>query len=563
MWDALRSPLGISRIVFGIGIITLVSALSPEFRGRVDIVYSAVPDVFPAAATTGAAAVGVMLIVLSRGLRRGKFRAWLVAVVLVSLAAVLHLLKGLDLEESALCLLVLAPLVAGRRRFTARPDPLSLRRVGSALMFGPPIATAIGFLWLTIDHEGQRPGTDALDRLLHAALGLVGVSGPVAYWNATEATHSAVGLAVLGAAVLVVALVAALQPADGPHPLSPQEAQRLGGLIDRWGANDSLAYFALRDDRSAIFAPSGNAAVTYRVVGAVSLAAGDPIGECGSWPDAVTAWLAEARRFGWTPGVIGASECGASAYRRAGLDVLELGDEAIVSVAGFTLQGKAMKGVRNAVTRCTRAGITISCDRMSDLAPSEVACVAERADHWRAGDVERGFSMALGRFGAPRDGAAVLVRAHRTDEEGGDELVGMLHLVPWGDDGLSLDLMRRDSAAENGIVEAMIAGLMAAAPGFGVRRVSLNFAVFRSAFARGERIGAGPVTRMWRAMLLYASRFWQIESLYRANAKYRPEWQPRFVAYRTPSDVPRVLTAILRAEAFLVAPAWYRRFGRP
>jgi lysyl-tRNA synthetase class 2 len=102
-----------------------------------------------------------------------------------------------------------------------------------------------------------------------------------------------------------------------------------------------------------------------------------------------------------------------------------------------------------------------------------------------------------------------------------------------------------------------------AAPGFGIRRVSLNFAVFRSVFARGERLGAGPVLRAWHSVLLLASRFWQIESLYRANAKYQPEWVPRFVCFRSSADLPRVGVAGLRAEAFLVAPRWARKVIRP
>jgi lysyl-tRNA synthetase class 2 len=95
-----------------------------------------------------------------------------------------------------------------------------------------------------------------------------------------------------------------------------------------------------------------------------------------------------------------------------------------------------------------------------------------------------------------------------------------------------------------------------------VHRVSLKFAVFRSVFARGERLGAGPVLRMWRSVLLGASRFWQIESLYRANAKYQPEWVPRFVCFRSSADLPRVGLAALRAEAFVVAPHWLQRFAR-
>jgi lysyl-tRNA synthetase class 2 len=121
--------------------------------------------------------------------------------------------------------------------------------------------------------------------------------------------------------------------------------------------------------------------------------------------------------------------------------------------------------------------------------------------------------------------------------------------------------MRRDRIAENGIVELMVTDLMAHGPALGVRRVSLNFAVFRSVFARGERLGAGPVLRLWRAVLLQASRFWQIESLYRANAKFQPEWVPRFACFRSARDLPGVSLAALRAEAFLVAPRWWRDLG--
>jgi lysyl-tRNA synthetase class 2 len=165
--------------------------------------------------------------------------------------------------------------------------------------------------------------------------------------------------------------------------------------------------------------------------------------------------------------------------------------------------------------------------------------------------------MALGRFGDPADGQCVLVRAHDAD----GVLSGLLHLVPWGPDGLSLDLMRRNRSTENGLVEFMVAGLVAAAPRIGVRRISLNFAVFRSVFARGERVGAGPVLRLWRQVLLLASRFWQIESLYRSNAKYRPIWEPRFLCFRQARDLPRIGLAALEAEAFLVRPRWLG--GRP
>jgi lysyl-tRNA synthetase class 2 len=559
VWDTLRSPFWLARIVALVGAVTLASALLPALRGRTELVYRIVPDVFPAAATTGAAAVGVILLLLSRALRRGKFRAWLLATVLTAVAAVLHLLKGFDVEEAALSLLLFALLATARDRFTARPDPRSTRKLVTVLVAGPVVATVLGWAWLAVDADGQAAGTTTADRIVHALLGLLGIPGPVQFVDPVDGDRAAIALVVLGAAVLFLAVLVALQPADGPHALRAQERSRLQGLLGKWGDIDSLSYFALRDDRSVLFSSTGKAAITYRVVGTVSLAAGDPIGDPEAWPGAVTAWLDEARAFGWVPAVLAASERGAEAFARAGLDALELGDEAILHTSEFTLEGRSMRVVRQAVSRCTRAGLVATCHRVGDLDEATADAVRARADEWRDGAVERGFSMALGRFGDPRDPDAVVVLCR--DGEG--VLRGLLHLVPWGAGGLSLDLMRRDRDAENGIVELMVTELMRQAPQLGVRHVSLNFAVFRSVFARGERLGAGPVLRLWRSVLLWASRFWQIESLYRANAKYRPEWLPRFICFRSSADLPRVGVAALRAEAFLVAPSWVRRLLRP
>jgi lysyl-tRNA synthetase class 2 len=96
-----------------------------------------------------------------------------------------------------------------------------------------------------------------------------------------------------------------------------------------------------------------------------------------------------------------------------------------------------------------------------------------------------------------------------------------------------------------------------------VKRISLNFAVFRAALERGERIGAGPVMRAWRGILLFMSRWFQIESLYKFNAKFCPEWEPRFFVFTSTRDTPRIGLAALEAEAFLVWPTLgVRRFAR-
>jgi lysyl-tRNA synthetase class 2 len=166
--------------------------------------------------------------------------------------------------------------------------------------------------------------------------------------------------------------------------------------------------------------------------------------------------------------------------------------------------------------------------------------------------------MALGRVGGEQDGRCVIATACQRGE-----MRALLHFVPWGDDGLSLDLMRRDRAAKPGLNDFMIVEAIKLAPQLGVKRISLNFAMFRAALERGERIGAGPVTRAWRRLLIFMSRWFQIESLYKFNAKFGPDWVPRFLVFPSTTDAPRIGLAALEAEAFVVWPTVdLRRFAR-
>jgi lysyl-tRNA synthetase class 2 len=296
------------------------------------------------------------------------------------------------------------------------------------------------------------------------------------------------------------------------------------------------------------------------------LASGDPIGDVEAWPGAIERFMDEAKAHSWTPAVVGCSETGGEVWtRETGLDALELGDEAVVDVADFSLAGRAMRNVRQMVKRIERAGYETRVRRIRDLGDAELERIRRAAEDWRGTDTERGFSMALGRIGDPADGDCLIATAHKQDDEPGEygDLKAILHFVPWGTDGASLDLMRRDRSADPGMNELLIVAALQAAPRFGITRISLNFAMFRSALARGEKIGAGPVLRAWRGLLVFLSRWFQIESLYKFNAKFQPRWEPRFVVYRNSADLPRIGFAAMQAEGFvdlaLPLPRFLRR----
>ncbi|OBH20957.1 bifunctional lysylphosphatidylglycerol synthetase/lysine--tRNA ligase LysX [Mycolicibacter sinensis] len=361
----------------------------------------------------------------------------------------------------------------------------------------------------------------------------------------------------LGALALIIAAIVLFLSQRADNALTGQDESAIRGLLEQFGQNDSLGYFATRRDKSVVFAPNGRAAITYRVEVGVCLASGDPVGDPRAWPQAIAAWLHICQEYGWAPGVMGASFAGAQAFRDAGLSALELGDEAILRTAEFKLSGPDMRGVRQAVTRARRSGLTVRMRRHGDIGAEEMARVIERADAWRDTESERGFSMALGRLGDPADADCLLVEAVRGDPRPGPqsgEVVAMLSLVPWGRSGVSLDLMRRSPHSPNGTIELMVSELALQANTIGVSRISLNFAMFRAAFEQGAQLGAGPVLRAWRRLLMFFSRWWQLETLYRSNMKYQPQWVPRYACYEDARLIPRVGVASVIAEGFLVLP---------
>ena len=448
-------------------------------------------------------------------------------------------------------LVVVAILVAARGEFDTRVRPGAGRRsllVLAGLLFA---GTMLGWGLVELFPGTLAPG----QRLAWSFARVTALAAAISHESEVFNGRPGPGLNTLLGLVGVVAVLAAVfvlfrsQRAD--NAMAGIDESALRGLLATSADPDSLDYFATRRDKSVVFALDATAAITYRVEAGVCLAGGDPLGSAVHWPKAIAEWRGLCARYGWEPAVMGASEAGAQAHAAAGARVLPLGDEAVVSTHALrTLGGQKMRPVRQAATRARAHGLQVRVRRHRDIPAGEMAEIIRLADLWRDTETERGFSMALGRLGDRLDGDCLLVEALTAD----GERAGLLSFVPWGCTGASLDLMTRAPDAPNGCVEFMVTELAAVADMFGLRRLSLNFAVMRSVFEEGARIGAGPVLRLWRSLLVFSSRWWQLESLYRANAKYQPQWVPRFLCYQDKRALPRVGWASAVAEGFVTMP---------
>ena len=542
------APKLVASILVLVGVLDVLAVLRPGLARRWEVLGDLLPGAVVSASAGVSVAVGVLLLGLARGIARGKRRAWRVTVALVATQVVVQAVQR-HRVLLLLSLALLALLVVTQDQFRARSDSTTRRQVAvvTGALAGAGVLVGVIALALLARDEHISIGLGGL--FVAACQGLVGITSRLTEPESRESDAIYYMLLSMGVATVSVAGILALRTARTPTA-SRDDERAIRSMLDESGGRDSLGYFATRDDRVVCWSDNGRAGVSYKVISGTALAAGDPIGPHDEWPGAVGAFLRMTRDHAWIPAVAAASERGAAVWSDvAGFSALRFGDEAVLETATFTLSGRAMRNVRQAAARATRADVVVRITRLSDVDATPDDLLRSLAREWLAQDAERGFSMSLGRIDARRDPGSFVVTA-----EAGGRAQALLVFVPWGRDGLSLDVMRRSDTATNGTTELMISTLMSRLGEWGIRRVSLNFVVFRETIEGAQAPQASRTTRAWGRTIKGVTRWSQVDSLYRFNTKFHPTWQPRYLLYPNPASLPRIAWTYLDAESFVPRP---------
>lgn len=573
------------------GLANFLSAVTPPVERRLRAVLHLVPLGVSETADALVALSGIGLLGLARGVRRGQRQAWTISVVLLAGTALLNVIKGVDVEETVVCLLAAAFLFVNRRHFDASVDRPSVRR-GLTYLAGGVIlvtlaATAALEATLALSRHHHPLGTlSAIEAVAERLVGLASVALPHRLDEFLRPALAAIGLGLaafalfLGFRPVVDRRVEAhqshkaglkaneavltpgdgqwarddLRPGEGPVPAEldaqPSHApgwRRAQHVVDRWGRG-TLDYFALRSDKQYFF--DHESLVSYAVYGGVCLVSPDPIGPEAERDQVWSNFRRHADRHGWTVALIGAGEEWLPIYRAGGMHDMYVGDEAVVDVANFTLDGGKNKGLRQAVNRIAKYGYTISFYDPAHVDASMGDRLRKVMTKSRQGDVERGFSMTLGRVLDPADKGLLLAVASDPD---GNPVAFCQYVPAPGVNGYSLDLMRRDEGDHpNGLIDFVVVETIRHLKEANMGGLGLNFATMRAVVA-GES-GDSLAQRSERWLLKKLSGSMQIESLWKFNAKYDPSWLPRYAVYDSPEHMVAVAVAIARAESFWEIP---------
>ena len=541
-----RAPFVLAALVAAAGILDIASAATPELVERIKLVQHVAPNFVPGLASALIVPTGLTLIVLARGLKRRRRRAWQLTVVLVVAAAVLHILKGLDYEEASVSIALALALIARRHDFEGGGDPATRGEIAvRALAYAAAIfAYGAAALWINRISADRPYSLDfALRETATALAGLHArgsehLSGQFGKWFPLS-------VLLLGISGVLWLLASWLAPWRYRVDRREQEKERVRTLVGEHGI-DTLSPFVLRSDKSYFFTPDERAFLAYTVIAGVAVVSGDPIGE----PDAVEELLPAFTRFAherdWRVAVLGAGDLYLDLYERNGMRALYHGDEGVIEVDSFSLEGRRIRKVRQSVHRLERAGYSASFVFAGD-AGAELRSDLERvATEWRGSQPQRGFTMEFDSL-FDAEGRDALFAVGR-DAEGA--VAGFFHLaVTRAGHALSLSSMPRRGTTPNGFNEWLVSETVAWARRHGFERLSMNFSPFAAVLTPSGELSAPQ--RLQRQVLRQLKGTFQFDNLQAFNRKFFPQWQKRYVVLESFADLPRVGLAGLAAEGYL------------
>lgn len=521
------------------GILNLASVARPFSPARVAQIEDFMPGGTVHLSRFVTMLAGVALIVVSVNIRKHKRRAYNTVLVMLMLSCVFHVAKGLDFREALVSFAALAALIPARRYFTVRSERPGLGRT----LAGVGLVAAVGALYGILGFwffDRRQFGIEfsILGSIRRTFEFMLFLDDPAIVPRTRLAHWFIQSLEVLSVAVVIYAAIKLYRPVLYRLREAPRDRQAATEILRAHGRS-ALDYFATWSDKSIFLTRAHDAFIAYRASGNFAVVLGDPIGPGDRIADAITEFTGYCAQADWSPVFHQATPDYWAVYQAKGFRRLKLGDEAIVDLTAFTLEGRPQKELRHAVRRLERDGYHL--EYVEPPAPDEaVAQMRQISDDWlkHRGHRERRFT--LGRFEERyvRD-TRLLVTVDASGRP-----VAFVNIVPSYRPGeATIDLMRMRADAPNGVMDFMFVRLFNDFKAEGFTRFSLGLTPM-SGFHPDEVAGAEE-----KIVHYFFSRmnFWfNYQGLRRYKAKFATIWEPRYLVYQNPADLPRIALAIRR-----------------
>lgn len=519
-WFAGLLPPFFAGLTLVSGAVLLFSGATHALPDRMAILRSVLPLSVLEVSHFLASVIGMLLLILARGLQRRLDAAYWLTLLLLVAGAVFSLLKGIDFEEATFLGLLALALLPARKLFYRRASLFNAN-----FSWGWIVAIVSVFActaWLVMFSYKHIEYNNSLwwEFSFHQG-------------GASRALRSLVGAAAAG---LLFALASLIRPQRPRHaPPGETELARAWPLIRRY--RSAQAHLALMGDKHLLFDTHGKAFLMYDTEGRSWVCLGDPVGEDeDARRELVWTFMEQCERAGGWPVFYQVSPGDLDLYLEVGMNLMKIGEEARVPLAAFNLDGKQRKTLRNTINKLQREGLRLEIIP-AEAVPPLVPRLKAISDAWLADKHAREKRFSLGAFDPD-----YLARTPMALVWKGEQLLAFANLfLTETRQEASLDLMRHTPDAPAGIMDFLFVELLQWSHREGYQWFNLGMAPLAGLSTRRM----APLWNRFGALVFgRGERFYNFQGLKRYKDKFDPDWEPRYMAVPRGIALPLILTNV-------------------
>jgi phosphatidylglycerol lysyltransferase len=529
-------------VTFGSGLLNLYSVISPSEPANLHRLQRIFSLDFIHASRYAALVIGFAMVAVSFNLLKRKRRAWLIAIGLSLLSCLFHLTKGLDYEEAIVSAAVVVALLLNRRIYQvkSRTPELHVSSIQLAIMIAVVLTYGIGGFWLLQPrHFGINfhIGDAIRSTFTIMTFGDAGIVPHTHYAHWFLRSLHLATFVLLGYVAWVF-----FQPTLYSLTRRPHDIDLANRIREKYGRS-SLDYFKTWPDKTIFISSSGRSFLAYGVALGFAIVLGDPVGPEDDLEDTIREFTDLCSVNGWRVAFHQTDPDLLSIYQKLGYKKLKIGDDALVDLGQFSLEGKDRRRLRAKVNELDKLGMRT--EWIDPPIPESVLREArEVSDEWLKipGRRERKFTLGWFHEDYVRRTPLLVVR-----DSAGKMLAFLNFIRSFGPQEGEADLMRRRSDAPNGIMDYLFIKSFLELKARGYARCNLGMAPM-SGFQESENPSIQE--RAIHTFFQRWERIFSFQGLRFYKAKFATSWEPRYVIYRNALDLPRMALALAKVSAF-------------
>jgi phosphatidylglycerol lysyltransferase len=523
----------IALVTFGSGVNNLLLVIRARPPAQLEFLRDIFPLEFIHITRSLTVLAGFALIVSSLNIYKRKKRALQAVAFLSALSVVLHLTRGREYGGALFSSGVLVLLLVARKQFTVRSSIPDFRSGVSRLLVALLSALGYGALGFWFLHKRHFGTVFSFRESLRETLLYLIFQGDPSLRPRTAFAHWFLdSLYLISGIAILYSLYALFRPVFYAFRTHPRERAEAAEIVAKYGRS-SMDYFKAWPDKSFFFSATSRSFLAYGVSSHFAVVLGDPVGPEEEIEGIIRDFLSTCEGNDWGVTFQQTLPDFLPQYRKLGLKKLKIGDEAIVDLTTFSLEGKKMKHLRHYSHQFEKAGVRAAYTE-PPLPDSMVEKARRVSDDWLRipGRRERGFTQGI--FGERYVRSTPMYSA--VDVEG--RMLAFVNIIPSFRRGeTTIDLMRHRIDAPPGIMDFLLVRLFQFEKERGFERFSLGMAPM-SGFTEKEE--AGPEEKIVHTFIGRLNFLFSYQGLLQHKAKFASSWEPRYIIYRNVFDLPKL-----------------------